>query len=126
MLGQIDHIDIVVADPQAMASFLESLGFVRLRDTGGGRGSVELRCPGDGDQPFIELTPANTGTGVNRPLGLRHIALRASDLDSAFAALSDKGYLTDAPPREIAATGRRLFNLTDPEGNSLQVVSAPE
>lgn len=125
MLGQIDHIDIVVADPPAMARFLESLGFVRLRETGDGRGSIELRCPGKGDQPFVELTPADPGTGVVRPLGLRHLAFRAGDLDGVFAALAASGHATDAPPREIAATGRRLFNVTDPEGKTLQVVSAP-
>ncbi len=34
-LGQIDHIDIVVADPQVMAQYLESLGFERIRETAG-------------------------------------------------------------------------------------------
>lgn len=124
-LGQLDHIDIVVADPQSMAHYLETLGFQRIRETAGGRGSIELRFPGQGDQPFIELTPQLAADGSSRPLGLRHMALRAGDLDADYAALRSDGYETDSPPREIAQTGRRLFNLLAPEGNILQVVSAP-
>lgn len=125
-LGQIDHIDIVVDDPQKMAGFLEALGFVRLRETGGGRGSVELRFPGEGDQPFVELTPSAQANGTRRPLGLRHLALRAVDLDATFAALSGQGFEVASPPRAVAETGRRLFNLRDPEGGTLQIVSAPD
>jgi catechol 2,3-dioxygenase-like lactoylglutathione lyase family enzyme len=124
-LGQLDHIDIVVADPQVMAQYLETLGFQRIRETAGGRGSIELRFPGQGDQPFIELTPQLAADGSSRPLGLRHMALRAGDLDADYAALGSEGFETDSAPREIAQTGRRLFNLLAPEGNILQVVSAP-
>lgn len=122
-LGQLDHIDIVVSDPQVMAQYLESLGFRRIRETAGGRGSIELRFPGAGDQPFIELTPQVAPDGSTRPLGLRHMALRADDLDSDYAILTELGFEAESPPRQIAQTGRRLFNLRDPEGNVLQVVS---
>jgi catechol 2,3-dioxygenase-like lactoylglutathione lyase family enzyme len=124
-LGQLDHIDIVVAEPQVMAHYLESLGFTRIREIAGGRGSIELRFPGAGDQPFIELTPQTALDGSLRPLGLRHMALRAGDLDAEYSSLVAAGFTTDSPPREIAQTGRRLFNLKDPEGNVLQVVSTP-
>lgn len=122
-LGQLDHIDIVVSDPQIMARYLESLGFRRIRETAGGRGSIELRFPGEGDQPFIELTPQVAADGSARPLGLRHMALRADNLDSTHASLTELGFEAESPPRLIAQTGRRLFNLRDPEGNVLQVVS---
>ncbi len=49
------------------------------------------------------------------------MALRAKDLDADYASLVADGFSTDSPPREIAQTGRRLFNLKDPEGNVLQV-----
>lgn len=120
-LGTIDHIDIVVQDPDKMADFLVSVGFKMLRKAEG-RGSVEVAFPGEGDQPFIELSAADTGNGKVRPLGLRHIAVRSSDIDATYKELTDRGYTFDKEPRLIPETGRMLMNLKDPEGKSLQIV----
>lgn len=124
-LGSIDHIDIVVEDPRQMADFLVSIGFTHVRETEGGRGSIEVAFPGEGDQPILELTPRDPGTGKVRELGLRHIALRSSDINKTFEELTAKGYRFDKPPRLIGETGRMLTNLKDPEGRSLQIVDAP-
>ncbi len=126
-LGKFDHIDIVVKDPKVMADFLIRLGFVQLRETQGGRGSIELAFPGQADAPFIELTPQEATDGTIRPLGLRHMAFRSEDLDDFYSSAQiDETLSPDAAPRTIADTGRRLFNLKDPEGNTLQVVSSPD
>ena len=53
----LDHIDIVVEDVAAMQAFFESVGFELIRQTDHGGGAVELRFPGEGDQPILELTP---------------------------------------------------------------------
>lgn len=120
-LGTIDHIDIVVQDPDKMADFLVSVGFKMLRKAEG-RGSVEVEFPGEGDQPFIELSAADSGNGKVRPLGLRHIAVRSSDINATYKELTDRGYSFDKEPRLIPDTGRMLMNLKDPEGKSLQIV----
>lgn len=120
----IDHIDIVVEDPHAMSAFLQKLGFSVIRETPAGRRSIELRFPGGSGQPFIELTPALAPDGSKRPLGLRHMALRTSNLHETFQALTAQGMKTDSRPRVIGDTGRSLFNLIDPEQNTIQIVSA--
>jgi catechol 2,3-dioxygenase-like lactoylglutathione lyase family enzyme len=124
-LGPIDHIDIVVENPQRMADFLVSVGFRLVRNLDHGGGAVEVAFPGEGDQPILELTSRNQGNGQVRPLGLRHIAVRSSDINKTFADLTARGYTFDKPPRPIEATGRMLTNLKDPEGRSLQIVDSP-
>lgn len=124
-LGSIDHIDVVVDDPRKMAEFLVSVGFTPVRETEGGRGSIEIAFPGEGDQPILELTPRDQGNGKVRELGLRHIALRSSDINKTFEELNSRGYTFDKPPRLIPETGRMLTNLKDPEGKSLQIVDSP-
>lgn len=124
LISGVDHIDIVVEDTERMAEFLIALGFTVIRRTAGARGSIELRFPGEGDQPFIELTPSTTPDGKTRPLGLRHLAVRAPDLEETYSVLSARGYRFNGPPRQVGDTGRTLTNLIDPEGNPLQIVSA--
>ena len=118
----LDHIDIVVEDVGVMRDFLVAVGFTVLRETGHGGGAVELRFPGPGEQPVLELTPRTGPNGVARPLGLRHMALRVGDLPGAVAELQARGLRVDKPPRVIPDTGRLLTNLVDPQGNSLQLV----
>jgi glyoxylase I family protein len=118
----LDHIDIVVEDVATMQAFFESVGFELIRQTDHGGGAVELRFPGDGDQPILELTPLDSANGGKRRLGLRHMALRVADIDAAVTDLTGRGLRIDKPPRVIAETGRRLTNLVDPAGNSLQIV----
>jgi len=124
-LGPIDHIDIVVENPLQMADFLVSIGFTLVRKLEHGGTAVELAFPGEGDQPILELTSRDQGNGKVRELGLRHIALRSSDIHKTFEELSSRGYTFDKPPRPIEATGRMVTNLKDPEGRSLQIVGAP-
>lgn len=124
MFAGIDHIDIVVDDTQKMADYLISLGFKVLRHTEGGRGSIELQFPGEGEQPFIELTPSTKADGTKIPLGLRHMALRTPNLESAFEKLKADGFSFKGEPRTVANTGRTVANLLDPEGNILQLAGA--
>ena len=118
----LDHIDIVVEDIHAMSAFYQSVGFTLVRETGHGGGAVELRFPGPGEQPILELTSVTAADGKKRPLGLRHMALKVAGLDGAVADLAVKGLKNDKAPRVIPDTGRRLTNLIDPVGNSLQLV----
>lgn len=120
----IDHIDIVVDDPEKMVEFLLKLGFEMVRRAPPSRGSIEVRFPGGKDQPILELTPSKSPKGKVIPLGLRHVAIRTSDLDGAHKELLEKGYTFSGPIRDIEDTGRRLANLVDPEGKTLQIVSS--
>jgi catechol 2,3-dioxygenase-like lactoylglutathione lyase family enzyme len=121
-LQGIDHIDIVVADLDAMATFFETVGFTVIRKTEHGGGAVELRFPGTGRQPILELTSEVDGSGNRRPLGLRHMALRSADIRQTFSDFSARALPLRGEPRKVPETGRTLINLTDPEGGTLQFV----
>lgn len=123
MFEGIDHIDIAVDDPEKMAGFLTAFGFEMVRRAPANRGSIEVRFPGGPTQPILELTPSRSPTGKVIPLGLRHLAIRASDLEATHKELLAKGYKFSGPIRDIEDTGRRLANLVDPEGKTLQIVS---
>ncbi len=123
MFVGLDHLDIAVENPEAMADFLISLGFVELRRIASRGGTIELRFPGGEDQPFIELRPTKNPKGETIPAGLRHMALRAENLEQAYADLEAKGYQFTSPPRAVETSGRTLTSLIDPEGGRLQLVS---
>lgn len=118
----LDHIDIVVEDVSLMRDFFVSVGFAVVRETDHSGGAVELRFPGEGEQPILELTPSRQPNKTARPLGLRHMALRVADIDATVADLAARGLRTSSAPRVVPETGRRLANLIDPAGNSLQLV----
>lgn len=121
-LTGLDHIDIVVDDPEAMAGFFERAGFTINRRTEHGGGSIELRFPGPGEQPILELTTPLDADGKTRPLGLRHMALRSNNIASTLADFTAAGLPVRGELRVIPETGRTLFNLSDPEGGTLQFV----
>ena len=115
MFTGIDHINLIVEDPEKMAKFLIALGFQEIRHTVDTRGSIELRFPGGDQQPFVELSPARRSDGTMRPLGLNHIALHCENIDEAFKTLTEKGMKFKSAPRVVKDTGRRLTNIVDPE-----------
>ena len=57
--------------------------------------------------------------------GLRHLALRVSDFNAAYASLRQKGveFLSDPG---TATGGGRIVSFRDPEGNELQIVERPK
>jgi catechol 2,3-dioxygenase-like lactoylglutathione lyase family enzyme len=114
----LDHVDIVVGNPDEMAMFLAAVGFKVIRRTGGVRGSIEMSFPGS--EIVLELTPSRRADGGGLDLGLRHLALRCDDLDAAVTELTAAGLSFTGPVRTIADTGRRVANVTDPDGRILQ------
>jgi 4-hydroxyphenylpyruvate dioxygenase-like putative hemolysin len=112
----IDHIEFNVHDMDAMASFLKTVGFVETRRTGHTEGSIELRFPGGPDAPILELNQSKT-----EPKGFQHLALRTKDIDAAFADVQRRGLKLLRPLGPPTSSGRRVFNIEDPQGNKLQV-----
>ena len=118
-LDGLDHIDIVVTDVEAMSAFFQTVGFTVIRKTDHGGGAVELRFPGTGRQPILELTSEVDGSGNKRQLGLRHMALRSANIRQTFDDFIARALPLKGEPRKVEATGRTLINLTDPEGGTL-------
>ena len=76
------------------------------------------------DGSFIEVMPEDGSPRPQRTIctpGWSHLALRVSDMDKAMAEL-DKHHVPWEGPEFEAVGGGRIRNLTDPEGNVLQIV----
>lgn len=148
MIEQIDHVNLVVRDLEAMIEFYcKVLGFrvsksvmisgawidavVGLIDVVAG--VVYLELP---DGPRVELIyyerPASPEAGtpsLSTIFGLRHLAFRVSDIERAFARLEQAGVrslssVATVPRTQIQyADGaqKRLFYFYDPEGNLLEL-----
>lgn len=116
LFSGIDHIEINVADMEAMANFLKKVGFVETRRTGHTEGSIELRFPGGPDAPIMELNQS-----TKEPKGFQHLALRSHDIDAAYAEMVKRGMKMLRPLGPPTSSGRRVFNMEDPQGNKLQV-----
>lgn len=121
----IDHIDLAVEDVTEACAYYERLGFVVVRRTEHAGGAVELRFPGDGAQPTLELVPCTRpdGTRLAEP-GIRHIGLRCSDIHAVQRELAGRGVAFGKSPGYYATTQRWLCNTTDPSGNIVQLVGA--
>lgn len=117
-ISGIDHIEMNVDNLEEMVAFLKKAGFVETRRTEHTDGSVELRFPGGPDAPILELN-----SSPNEPKGFQHIAMRATDIDAAFKEYEEMGmeFIRPLYGQKPSSSGRRIFNLKDPEGKKLQV-----
>jgi glyoxylase I family protein len=122
--GGVDHLAIAARDPAALADwYCEALGFHVLSDNGQPRPTRILAGPGGG---MIEMMPDNASPPPSRELfdlGISHLAIRVSNLDSAMARLVAQGVAVADPVP--AAGGGRVVSFRDPEGNVVQVVERP-
>ena len=115
-ISGIDHIEINVDDLEKMVAFFKRVGFTETRRTEHTEGSVELRFPGGPDAPILELN-----SSTKEPKGFQHIAMRSSNIDADYAEIVAKGLKISRPLGKPTSSGRRVFNIEDPQGNKLQV-----
>lgn len=144
----IDHINIVVSDLDRSVRFYTGLlGFVKVKRTelhgewierivglkGVHADCVYLNPSGGG--PRIELLCYRTPEGAALPetarantIGLRHLALRVSDIDATYDRLKQVGVTFIAPPTAAATTQVRhaegqkhLCYFHDPDGVLLEL-----
>ena len=138
-----DHVNVVVTDMTRSASFYgEVLGLVPImdRDLAGewfeqvtGLPGAHARCvildaPGGGCRvellqfhaptcpPPAPFTPASPG--------LRHVAVRVTDLDSRLAILKSRYGQRVTPvqvPRHIVKSGKRMCYIRDPDGTMVEL-----
>ncbi len=147
MIERIDHVNLVVGDMQTMVAFYRDLLGLRLTKQATIRGSwIEAAtglAPAEADVVFLEA-PAGPGIellryrspdgprpgGLSDPntKGLRHMALRVSDLDGMVAALRRSGVrllsevqAVPAAQVDYADQRKRLVYCLDPEGNLLEL-----
>ena len=123
VVNGIDHIDMAVESVEEAAAFYVKLGFEILRRTEHVGGAIELRFPGEGDQPVLELVPCTKpdGTRLAEP-GVRHIGLRCSDVHAAYRTLGANGVSFRKEPGYYGVTRRWLLNAIDPSAPMMQFV----
>ena len=117
MITGIDHLEICVADIDAVAEFYKKLGFEEVRRTKHHGDAVELRIPGT--KTIFEF---HTGKEEEVP-GLNHIAFRVDDIEAAVAELQDKGVTFITPISTAKSTGRSTANFRDPTYQRHQLTS---
>ena len=126
MFAGLDHVELVVEDPQRMADFLVPLGFTIMGrkpdQQGGHKGTIKVRFPGEGDQPYMDLRSNRDFSGkVVRELGYRHIGLRCENFGETFQTLEGLGIPFTREPH-VGGTDRMVVTMIDPQGGHLQCV----
>ena len=147
MIECIDHVNLVVGDMQPMLAFYRDLLGLRLTKQATIRGpwieAVTGLAQAEADVVFLEAPagpriefiryrtpdrPRPSALGDPNTKGLRHIALRVTDLDALVAALRRSGVellseVQQVPAAQVdyADQRKRLVYCLDPEGNLLEL-----
>ncbi|MCE2437989.1 MAG: VOC family protein [Candidatus Latescibacteria bacterium] len=125
MIRSIEHIAIVAADSKTLARwYCDVLGFEMILENEESE-TFFLRLPGGGILEFLPSNGRAPAVCAADDAGIRHIALKVDDFDSACRLLENRGAAFVGPYRETPA-GTRFNFLADPEGNLLQIVFRPE
>lgn len=131
----LDHVNVVVGDPERSVAFytrllgltpvldrvLDGPWFETLTATPGARARcIILDAPEGGCRVELLafLAADNTALPANslpHTAGLRHVAIRVSDLDSCLATLETPPPVVEVP-KDIVPVGKRMAYVTDPDG----------
>jgi glyoxylase I family protein len=119
MITGIHHVAIIVSDLAAARRFYcEALGGVELaahyraaRDSW----KVDVQLPDGGQLELFTFPAAPPRPSRPEALGMRHLALRVSDLDTVVARLASFNIPCE-PIRIDAFTGARFTFCADPDG----------
>lgn len=150
MIQAIDHINIVVTDLERSEKFYtEVLGFEKITTVHlegdwidsivglkgvkadvtfivapGGEPKIELLCY---ESPIGESIPSNS---LANTIGLRHMALRVDDIQTAYKKLKDAGVKVMSEPAAVPSTlapnnpvRKTLFYFHDPDGVLIEFAS---
>jgi catechol 2,3-dioxygenase-like lactoylglutathione lyase family enzyme len=145
MIERLDHVNIVVADMEAMIRFYRDLLGLQLAKqatisgpwisavTGLAEVTADvafLQPPGGSGIELIRYrTPAGADAAGGAPnaTGIRHIALRVRDIDQLVRAMAAGGVAFFSPVQDVPGTQvdyaqehKRLVYCRDPEGNLLE------
>lgn len=134
-IGGLDHVNVVVSDPDASCAFyarllaltpvmdriLDGAWFEALTGIAGARARcIILDAEGGGCR--IELLAFSGADGTALPVnripstaGLRHFAIRVDNLDAHLATLANPPSVIEVP-RDIVPVGKRMAYVTDPDG----------
>jgi lactoylglutathione lyase len=122
---ELVHTCYRVTDPERSVAFYEALGFEKRRELPIRDEAVNffLGIPGQ-ESPELELT-YNFETpegGYELGTGYGHVAVTVDDLDTALAALAEKGIEPERPPYTVREGGSRICFVRDPDGYRVELI----
>ena len=122
-LGRQHHIAIIASDWEKTREFyVEKLGFALIREAYRPQNGDYLRMIRQGDTTIEVFIKPQYPERVTDPeaKGLRHLAFRVEDIESAAAWLNAMGIETE-PIREDKVNGGRFTFFRDPDGLPLEI-----
>ena len=124
MLTSLHHIAIICSDYERSKKFyIEVLGFTIIREVyRAERQSYKLDLALNGDYLIELFSFPDPPARVSRPeaTGLRHIAFRVADMESAKKELESKGVSCE-PIRIDEFTDRKFTFFSDPDGLPIEL-----
>jgi catechol 2,3-dioxygenase-like lactoylglutathione lyase family enzyme len=119
---RLNHVAISVPDVgQALTWYGEKLGFREVVRNTNQQGQLQSAYIQISRDTFIELQQAN----AQRPAGINHFGLEASDIKSAVATFRQRGLTVSEPGQPSAFTGGILANITDPNAGRIELSEQP-
>ncbi len=117
------HLGLRVADLERSLAFYEAVGFEVVGSvTGTSLGDLTmLKLP---DDEFVTLELVSDPPSDRRP-GLSHLVVSVESAAATVAALASKGIDTAPPETRTESDGIRTASITDPDGNSIELVQWP-
>lgn len=126
-MAQLEHINVTVADPKAMAAMLGTLFGWKIRWEGEGMAGAGYTVHVGSDQTYLALYTGNTetptpleGSSYNRLSGLNHIGVVVDDLDAVEAKVKQLGY---TPTSHADYEPGRRFYFTEENNVEIEVIS---
>src|SRR5262245_30991293 len=119
-INGVNHLAFATPKYKEMMEFYtQTLGFQEAFSNKNAEGQPTLTYIQASKSTFVELMPA----AANRPAGFTHFGIHVDDVRAVAARLRERG-MTIAEPR-IIGSGSLTFNVTDPDGNRLEISELP-
>lgn len=123
LFDQMHHVAIIVSDYQRAREFyVEKLGFPVLRENfreDRGDWKLDLKF-GDGELELFSIPGAPPRPSYPEALGLRHLAFRVDDIQTAVRELECRGIACE-PIRWDSYTQKSMTFFRDPDGLPLEL-----
>ena len=122
-LSKQHHIAVICSDyEKAKEFYIDKLGFTLEKEFYRPASNDYLRMLRLGETVIELFIRPDAPARVNNPeaMGLRHLAFRVDDIESAVAWLNDSGIETE-PIREDPYNGGRFTFFRDPDGLPLEL-----
>ena len=115
----LNHVGIIVPDlDKAVEFYTKTMGFPEAFRQNDASGKVQLVYVQISQNTFVELQPAN-----GRPLGVSHFGLHVENVNAAAAMFKQRG--ANVGPVNVSGTKAILSNVTDPNGNRMELNELP-